>query len=228
MVALTELYDAWEEAYGFQDWWPADSAFEVAVGAILTQNTSWRNVERAVENMKNEGLLSPEKIKTSPLPTIKRPIRPAGYYNAKALKLKSFVEFLFNRYDGDIEAMKTEDKESLRSELLGVWGVGPETADSILCYALEKESFVVDAYTKRILSRMGYLEESMSYADVKSYIEERIPQDLSYHQEFHALFVAHAKAACTARDPRCETCPVATACQFATGRTSSQAKPPSR
>lgn len=228
MVALTELYDVWEDAYGFQDWWPADSDFEVCVGAILTQNTSWANVEQAINNLKREGILSPEKIKAAPLPTIKRLIRPAGYYNAKAKKLKVFVEFLYERYTCDIKTMRRVDLEEVREELLGIWGIGPETADSILCYALDKDSFVIDAYTRRIMGRLGLVNEKIGYDDLKSYIEDRIPRDLTYYQEFHALFVAHAKAACTARTPRCETCPISDECQYLTDQTSCQAKPPSR
>ncbi|MFH1721476.1 MAG: hypothetical protein ABH950_02595 [Candidatus Altiarchaeota archaeon] len=203
---LMNVFRLLEGEYGFQDWWPAENPFEVTIGAILTQNTAWTNVEKAIRNLKNEGLLSPQKIRDAPLPHLKKLIRPSGYYNIKALKLKKFIEFLYVDSDGHLEAMKKESLKSLREKLLSVWGIGEETADSILCYALEKKSFVVDAYTKRIMIRLGYVKNDVSYDELKRLVEKHIPADLGFYKEFHALFVAHGKTTCTKNSPRCSQC----------------------
>lgn len=193
---------------GPQHWWPAETAFEVIVGAILTQNTSWKNVEAAIANLKREKLLSPLAIEKVSVPRLERLIRSSGYFRQKAKKLKAFVRFLRLEYGGALKRMFRTPTAELREKLLGVHGVGPETADSILLYAARKEVFVVDAYTKRILSRHGWTEEDVDYEEMRSLVENNLPRDVSLYNEFHAQFVQVGKNWCRPRDPRCSECPL--------------------
>ena len=156
-ISVKEIYDILYKRYGPQDWWPARTDFEVIVGAILTQNTAWTNVEKAIESLRRERLLSARALYDTSHAKLASLIRSAGYYNVKAKRLKHFLDFLFNEYGGDIRALKKVETKVLRNKLLGVNGIGPETCDSIMLYALEKPVFVVDAYTKRIFSRHGFL-----------------------------------------------------------------------
>lgn len=191
-----------------QHWWPAETAFEVIVGAILTQNTSWKNVEAAIANLKREKLLSPLAIEKVSVPRLERLIRSSGYFRQKAKKLKAFVRFLRREYGGALKRMFRTPTAELREKLLGVHGIGPETADSILLYAARKEVFVVDAYTKRILSRHGWTEEDVDYEEMRSLVENNLPRDVSLYNEFHAQFVQVGKNWCRPRDPRCSECPL--------------------
>lgn len=193
---------------GPQHWWPAETPFEVIVGAILTQNTSWKNVEAAIANLKREKLLSPLAIEKVSVPRLERLIRSSGYFRQKAKKLKAFVRFLRREYGGALKRMFRTPTAELREKLLGVHGVGPETADSILLYAARKEVFVVDAYTKRILSRHGWTEEDVDYEEMRSLVENNLPRDVSLYNEFHAQFVQVGKNWCRPRDPRCSECPL--------------------
>lgn len=193
---------------GPQHWWPAETPFEVIVGAILTQNTSWKNVEAAITNLKREKLLSPLAIEKVSVPRLERLIRSSGYFRQKAKKLKAFVRFLRLEYGGALKRMFRTPTAELREKLLGVHGVGPETADSILLYAARKEVFVVDAYTKRILSRHGWTEEDVDYEEMRSLVENNLPRDVSLYNEFHAQFVQVGKNWCRPRDPRCSECPL--------------------
>lgn len=193
---------------GPQHWWPAETPFEVIVGAILTQNTSWKNVEAAITNLKREKLLSPLAIEKVSVPRLERLIRSSGYFRQKAKKLKAFVRFLRLEYGGALNRMFRTPTAELREKLLGVHGVGPETADSILLYAARKEVFVVDAYTKRILSRHGWTEEDVDYEEMRSLVENNLPRDVSLYNEFHAQFVQVGKNWCRPRDPRCSECPL--------------------
>ncbi len=193
--------------YGPQYWWPADSAFEVMVGAILTQNTNWANVEKAISNLKAAGLLSPHTLYKLPIERLSELIRPAGYYNIKAERLRAFLEYLHHRWDGDVELMKKEDTEILRQELLQIKGIGPETADSILLYAFNRPVFVVDAYTKRILLRHGIVGESATYSEIQDLFHSILPQDSQLFNEYHALLVAVGKNNCK-RKPLCRRCPL--------------------
>lgn len=193
---------------GPQHWWPAETPFEVIVGAILTQNTSWKNVEAAIANLKREQLLSPLAIEKVSVPRLERLIRSSGYFRQKAKKLKAFVRFLRLEYGGALKRMFRTPTAELREKLLGVHGVGPETADSILLYAARKEVFVVDAYTKRILSRHGWTEEDVDYEEMRSLVENNLPRDVSLYNEFHAQFVQVGKNWCRPRDPRCSECPL--------------------
>ncbi len=193
--------------FGPQHWWPAESPFEVAVGAILTQNTNWKNVEKAINNLKERGLLSPERLYHLDKDSLARLIRPAGYFNIKAERLKSFIKFLIEEFDGKMENMHSCDLQYLRSRLLHVDGIGPETADSILLYALNRPIFVVDAYTKRFLIRHGIIESKADYSEIQSLFHHAIEPDPAIYNEYHALLVRLGKEFCKPK-PLCEDCPV--------------------
>ena len=196
------------DRFGSQGWWPAETPFEVMVGAILTQNTNWRNVERAISNLKREELLSPEKLLDTPASRLRRLIRPAGYYRVKERRLRALVEYFVERWGGDLRRMKRAPGRKLREELLAVNGVGPETADSILCYALEKPYFVVDAYTRRAFSRHGWAAARADYDELRLAVERAMPRSAKALNEFHALIVRLGKLYCRKR-PLCEDCPFA-------------------
>ena len=203
--ALTCIYDRLFDRYGPQHWWPGETPFEVIIGTILTQSTAWTNVEKAVANLKSEGLLdamSLDEIATDKLAEL---IRPSGYYNAKAAKLKAFVERLTREYDGSLNRLFELETGELRNELLSIHGIGPETADSILLYAAHRPVFVIDAYTKRIIGRLGLAPSSDSYESFQQLFMERLPHDEGMFNEYHALFVRHGKEVCR-KSPRCEDC----------------------
>ncbi len=204
---LLDIYRRLYEAYGPMHWWPGDTPFEVMVGAILTQNTSWRNVEKAIERLKEEGVLSCEgihRLKTHRLASL---IRSSGYFRIKADRLKAFVEFLFEEYGGNVEKMRKASLWKMRTKLLGVRGIGPETADSILLYGLKKPIFVVDAYTKRILSRHAIVSGNASYDEVQRLFMDHLPKDEKLFNEYHALLVHLGKTLCK-KIPRCDRCPI--------------------
>ena len=208
MTILLELYHKLYHAFGPQSWWPGDTPFEVAVGAILTQNTNWGNVEKAIFNLKKQGVLSAKAIHEMPLDDLALLIKPAGYFNIKAKRLKSFIDFLMNDFHGSMKKMKTGDMYSLRDKLLNVNGIGPETADSILLYALEKPVFVIDAYTKRVLSRHDIMEHDRPYEDFQELFHSSLQTDVQLFNEYHALFVKVGKTFCERRGPLCEKCPL--------------------
>jgi endonuclease-3 related protein len=202
-----KIYQKLYQTYGSRHWWPGETSFEVMVGAILTQNTSWRNVEKAIQNLKEEGVLNPKGIRDLKKSELAPLIKSSGYYRIKADRLKSFVDFLFEEYNGNIKKMGRERLRELREKLLGVKGVGPETADSILLYGLKKPIFVVDAYTKRILSRHGVISEEASYDEVQKLFMNYLPLDEKLFNEYHALFVYLGKTVCK-KIPKCELCPL--------------------
>jgi endonuclease-3 related protein len=206
---LMNIYRKLYKAYGPRHWWPGETSFEVMVGAILTQNTSWRNVEKAIQKLKGKGILNPEGIHRLEKRELAPLIRSSGYYRIKADRLKSFVDFLFEEYGGDLKRMKRERLAELREKLLGVKGIGPETADSILLYGLKKPIFVVDAYTKRILSRHGMISEKASYEEVQKLFMDHLPPDEKLFNEYHALFVHLGKTVCQ-KSPKCDICPLKT------------------
>ncbi|PKM77951.1 MAG: endonuclease [Firmicutes bacterium HGW-Firmicutes-15] len=208
MKGLLEIYNTLLNAYGQRHWWPAKTPFEMMLGAILTQNTTWMNVEKAIRNFGE--LLSPEFISSISNDELAQLIRPSGYYNQKAIKLKAFTQW-FERYSYDVEKAIQMNGQFLRTELLAVKGVGCETADSILLYALNKPFFVVDTYTKRILYRLGY-DLPNTYDGLRLKIEESIPSDIYLYGEFHALFVEHGKRHCK-KTPSCQACPVDAVCK---------------
>ena len=204
---LSAIYHRLLRFFGEQEWWPAETPFEVIVGAILTQNTAWRNVEQAIENLKAEGVLTPQGLRSIDEARLAGLIHPAGYYNVKAKRLKGLITFLDKEYGGDLQRMFAEPLASLRGKILMVKGVGPETADSILLYAAEKPIFVIDAYTRRVLSRHGMLSDGASYGDIQDLFMRSLPLDVSLYKEYHALFVRLAKTFCKTK-PLCTGCPL--------------------
>lgn len=210
---LMEIFEKLLDHFGPRFWWPADSPFEVCVGAILTQNTNWANVEKALRNIKEENLLSPRALREIPAERLAVLIRPAGYFNVKSARLKDFIDWLFQRYGGSLEKMFAADWRDLREDLLGVRGIGPETCDSILLYAGHKPSFVVDAYTKRLFSRIGLLGENSSYEETRTLFMANLPADVQLYNEYHALIVQHCKDFCR-KKPLCGSCPLNTVCRF--------------
>jgi|FaiFalDrversion3_1042247.scaffolds.fasta_scaffold03066_2 endonuclease-3 related protein len=217
---LLSLYRALLAAYGPQGWWPADSPFEVMVGAILTQAAAWQNVERAIGQLKEAGALSPQAILALPEGELARLVRPAGYFNAKARKLKALCALIVERFGGDLSAMLAHDPQELRRLLLATYGIGPETADSILLYAAGQPYFVVDAYTLRLFRRLGLGPRGDRYQEWQDFFTAHLPRDAALYNEFHALVVRHSKAVCRQR-PRCLDCPVLQMCPTGQGAVSS-------
>jgi endonuclease-3 related protein len=207
MGVMQRVFDALSDTFGPQRWWPADTPFEVMVGAVLTQNTAWTNVERALENLREGGLLSPRAIHRLPAEELAELIRPAGYFRVKARRLKNLVALIEERYRGDVGALLSLDRDTLRQELLQVSGIGPETADSIVLYAAGWPIFVVDSYTARVLKRHGWVEPEADYQAIQEYFHGQLAADAQLFNEFHALLVAVAKRYCRTR-PRCEECPL--------------------
>ncbi len=205
---LISIYERLLSAFGPQDWWPGDSPFEVCTGAILTQNTNWENVRRAISNLKNKDLLRPMAIYELSRESLALIIRPAGYYNVKAGRLQNFVAFLVDEFGGNLDTMFSMGLETLRPMLLGIKGIGPETADSILLYAGELPSFVVDVYTIRALMRHDFIDWNADYEGVRSLFMDHLPADVKFYNEYHALWVILGKSFCKKTKPRCEECPL--------------------
>jgi len=204
---LLQIYNKLYKTIGPRHWWPGDSPFEVIIGAILTQNTSWKNVEKAIAALKEKNLLDAQRLFTMEERLLAETIKSSGFFNIKAKRIKTFIRFLFENYHGSLEKMFSEDVNLLREKLLKINGIGPETADSILLYAGEKPIFVVDAYTKRILTRHNLISESASYNGIQELFMENLEQDESMFNEYHALFVHVGKHFCK-RIPNCEDCPM--------------------
>ncbi|MCK4910272.1 MAG: hypothetical protein KAR83_01455 [Thermodesulfovibrionales bacterium] len=202
------MYERLLESFGPQHWWPGDTPFEVAVGAVLTQNTNWGNVELAIGNLKRARKLGAKSIHTMNKVELASLIRPAGYFNVKTKRLKNFTGFLLSGYGGSMIRLARKGLSELRHELLQVNGIGPETADSIILYALEKPVFVIDAYTRRVLSRHGVMEAGEDYESFRRLFEENLEHDTQMFNEFHALFVAVGKHYCRPKNPRCSECPI--------------------
>ena len=208
-MTLMDYYRTLFAAFGPQNWWPGRTRFEVIVGAILTQNTAWTNVEKAIKNLKRERLLTPEAVRRASKEKLAALIRPAGYFNIKAGRLKNFVDFLFERHGGSLRRLFSKrDTGELRTELLSVKGIGPETADSILLYAARRAEFVVDAYTKRVLARHGLSHNGADYEEVKALFMDNLPRDEALYNEYHALFVRVGKEFCRTKNPLCTDCPL--------------------
>ena len=205
---LKEIYRRLLAHFGPQGWWPGESPFEVCVGAILTQNTNWQNVERAIRALKERDLLSPEKLYRLSFDELSALIRPAGYFRVKAKRLKNFLRLLMEEYQGDLERLFAEGLPRAREKLLSVSGIGPETADSILLYAGGLPVFVVDTYTRRILCRHGLATEEMTYEDLRALFERHLPAEAELFNEYHALLVACGKHYCRPKRPLCEACPL--------------------
>ncbi len=204
---LIRIFDSLLNYYGPGKWWPGETDFEIIVGAVLTQNVTWENASRAVESLKKDGLLDCEKILEAEHEEISSRIKSSRFYNQKTIKLKNFCRYLKERYGGNLEIMFSRKMKELRRELLDIKGIGKETADSILLYAGNKLTFVSDAYTKRFLSRLGIIEESVGYDEIRSFFMKNLPQDLYLYNEYHALIVRHGYTHCKSR-PLCHGCPV--------------------
>jgi endonuclease-3 related protein len=204
---LLRLYGALFRRFGPQHWWPAKSRFEVAVGAILTQNTAWGNVGRALDRLRTRRLLTPRRLAALPRARLESMIRPSGTYRVKARRLRAFLAFLAERYGGSLGRMGSAPVEAVRHGLLGVTGIGPETRDSILLYALGRPVFVVDAYTRRVLHRHRLVSLLAGYEEVRQFFERHLPGDPALFNEYHALLVAVGKHYCR-KHPRCEECPL--------------------
>jgi endonuclease-3 related protein len=204
---LYDIYNILYKSFGPQHWWPGETPFEVAVGAILTQNTNWGNVEKAIGNLKQQKALRAKFLYDMPHERLASLIKPAGYFNVKTKRLKEFLSFLLNHYKGNMERMKEEEVHTVRHSLLNVKGIGPETADSIILYALEKPVFVIDAYTKRILVRHKLAPEQATYQELQELFHHNLPADVQLFNEYHALFVMVGKHYCKPK-PRCRECPL--------------------
>lgn len=207
---IYSIYQTLLSSLGPRDWWPADTPFEVIVGAILTQNTNWGNVEKAILNLKKFDLLTPERLTNCSIDDLSFLLKPAGYHNIKSNYLKNFSVKFLEDYNGDISELKQVETSKLRGWLLSIKGIGEETADSILIYALGKIVFVVDAYTKRILSRHNIIKGNSKYREIQSLVEKNLPRDSYVLGEFHALLVEVGKCFCKKEKPLCKDCPLST------------------
>lgn len=219
MNKIKRVHDILYKEYGPQGWWPLTERyrfipehkgkkpdtekrkFEIILGAILTQNTAWKNVEKAITELNKRRLLDKDKLKSLPVKKLGELIKPSGYFNQKAKKIKKIIAFL------------ESGKKINRQSLLSIWGIGPETADSILLYAYEKPFFVIDAYTRRIFSRLGLVKENLSYAEIQKRFHESLPKDVKLFKEYHALLVEHAKRYCRTK-PLCESCVLRRECVY--------------
>lgn len=207
-VTLREIHDRLFAAYGPQHWWPGQSPFEVMIGAVLVQNTSWKNVEKAIDRLRERDLIEPHALHAVPIADLEELIRPAGYFRIKAKRLHNLLAFLVKHYDGDLERMFATRLSTLREELLAVNGVGPETADSILLYAGNLPVFVIDTYTYRIMARHGWVDFDIDYQGLQEHFQSSLAEDVALYNEFHALLVRVGHRHC-GKTPKCDGCPLA-------------------
>lgn len=214
---LEWLYRRLLDRYGPQHWWPGDGPFEVMIGAILTQSAAWSNVERGIAALKQHGAMAPQPLRLMPRDELAQLIYSCGYYNAKAVKIKALVTWLGDRCGDDLERLFAQDATALRRELLDVHGIGEETADSIILYAAGKPVFVIDAYTRRILPRLGLKPDKEDYAGFQRLFMEHLPHSAPMFNEYHALLVRHGKDVCR-KAPRCPECCLAAECEHARSR----------
>jgi endonuclease-3 related protein len=205
---LINAYDRLYSQFGPQKWWPGDTPFEIMVGAILTQNTNWKNVEKAIANLKRDGLLSARKLLDISPARLASLIRPAGYFRVKTKRLRNFLNYFCDGHGGKIASLRSGETATLRENLLSVNGIGPETADSILLYALDKPVFVIDAYTMRILSRHDLVPEETTYDEMQELFMDNLPRKAKLFNEYHALFVKCGKDFCRNKTPLCKECPL--------------------
>jgi endonuclease-3 related protein len=215
MTGLHTIFHLLHARFGTQQWWPAETPFEVIVGAILTQNTAWTNVEKAIANLRAADALTPEALAALAIPDLETLIRPAGFFRQKAARLRYVTTVLVDAYGGDVASLCAGPLDAARARLLALPGIGPETADSILLYAAQRPSFVVDAYTRRIFTRLGILRGNESYETIRTRFMQELPPDVALFNEYHALIVTLAKVHCRKRRPDCPACPLAATCQFA-------------
>jgi endonuclease-3 related protein len=213
LTQLRRAYQLMRDHFGHQHWWPGETPFEVCIGAILTQNTSWSNVERAIANLKSSGVLSPERMFELPETQLAQLIRPAGYFNVKARRLRRFLDVLVVDFGSSLERLFEGKTAEVRGRLLAIKGIGPETADSMLLYAGGHSSFVIDAYTKRIFLRHRWSATAADYDHLQQMCENSLchkagAERLDYWQDFHAQLVMVGKHFCRSQRPRCEQCPL--------------------
>ena len=213
-AVLLEIYQLLYDHYGPQHWWPGDSPFEVVLGAILTQAAAWTNVEKALANLKEADCFSLEALRDISQEHLATLLRPSGYFNAKAQKVKALINHVWEKYDGDLDTMLSQDMVELRQELLSIYGIGDETADDILVYAAGKPSFVIDSYTRRVVSRLGQAPEVDRYLAYQQVFHRALPADTALFNEFHALLDQHAKTTCKKTRPACESCCLNLLCPF--------------
>ena len=205
---VMEIYGRFYSAYGPQEWWPGDGPFEIITGAILTQSAAWTNVEMALSNLRAAGCWAFSAVNQIPEPELASLVRSSGYFNAKARKLKSFAAHVMRVYQGDLSRLFAQPANSLRDELLSIYGIGEETADDIMVYAAGQPSFVIDTYTRRIMDRIGMTPNAVRprYADYQAVFHSFIPRQIQLYNEFHALWDRHGKDICTKVDPSCKIC----------------------
>lgn len=216
-LSPAEVYRRLRAAFGHREWWPAKTPFEICVGAILTQNVAWRNVEQAIANLNAAGALGPKKMRALDLESLAALIRPSGYFRVKAARLRAFLDHLHVKHGGSVKRLLAQPRDELRTELLGIRGIGYETADCMVCYAAGHPIFVVDAYTRRLAVRLGWVpDERIAYDDMRAYVESRLPPgdiaDADKLGDFHAQVVHLGSGTCRKRRPNCLTCPLADAC----------------
>jgi endonuclease-3 related protein len=215
---LQEVYERLLAHHGPQHWWPADTPFEIIIGAILVQAVAWPNAAKAISNLKAAQALEPAVLHALPTDELARLIRPAGYYNVKARKIKAIIAHLYEHYQYDLDALLSKETRTLRRELLSIYGIGPETAGSIILYAAGQPVFVVDAYTRRLLSRLGLVSDDIDYDELQVTFEHNLPHQVSLYQEYHALIVQHGKSICRKR-PLCSSCPILSLCGYGQSQT---------
>ncbi len=209
---LTALYARLSAYYGPLKWWPAESPWEIMVGAILTQNTAWTNVDKALTNLKRANRLEPARLRALPMARLATLIRPAGFTSSKPKRLKILAKFLLNEYGDDPANMRGRELKEQRAQLLALHGIGPETADDILLYVAHQPIFVIDAYTRRILGRLGYASPTASYETLQALFMDNLTASVPLFNEYHALLDTHAKRICAKRAPRCPICPLNDIC----------------
>lgn len=210
---LMDIYELMFSHFGARGWWPGDSLFEICIGAILTQSVSWKNVAKAIGNLRDAGLLDLYAIYESPIEEIEKRIVPTLYYRMKARKLKAFSKHVVENYQGNLQLMFHRNLPELREELLGIYGIGPETADSIILYAAEKPIFVVDAYTRRIFSRLGLFPEDYTYDQMQQFFMKHLKPDVQFYNEYHAQIVGVGNQFCGNKKPKCGECPIGILCE---------------
>lgn len=211
---VMKVYERLLEYFGPQGWWPGDTPEEIILGAILTQAVSWANVRQALENLKSRRLLTFAALQEADDDVVMQLIRPALYHRQKTRKIKSFLDFLHRNFNGDLQRMWGENLHELRPQLLSVWGIGPETADSILLYAGQMPTFVVDAYTTRIFSRLGLVPEGIRYDELKRFLEQNTDDSVAVYNEYHALLVRLGAGVCRKNRPLCAKCPISEGCKY--------------
>lgn len=204
---LYQIYKKLFYHYGPQYWWPGDTQIEVIVGAVLTQNTSWQNVEKAIDNLKSGRMLNLRKLVALPISELAKLIRPSGFFNIKAYRLHNLLEFICNKYQRSLKRMSKVSTRKLRADLLSVKGIGEETADSILLYAFARPVFVVDAYTERIFSRHKFFAAKTEYSKIQTFFLNNLPKNIKIYNEYHALIVRLGKEYCR-KNPNCSGCPL--------------------